>query len=127
MYNALEVRVQLLDREVFDVAVRVNWRDCLDPVKRIGKIPLRKSLARYFEFQTSTKRGFEPPMGGWLRTVLRPIMEEALLTRDSLAGVAMDGNALCALYKAHLDRRHNYGWGLWSLLSLALWEDRYGR
>jgi len=127
MYNALEVRVPLLDREVIDVAVQVNWRDCLDPVKRIGKIPLRKSLARYLEFQTSAKRGFEPPMGNWLRTALRPIMEETLFKRDSLAGVAMDGRALRALYQEHLDGRHDYGWGLWPLLSLALWEERYGR
>lgn len=30
------------DREVIDVAVPVNWRDCLDPVRRIGRIPCEK-------------------------------------------------------------------------------------
>ena len=127
MYNALEVRVPLLDREVIDVAVQVDWRDCFSPEQGIGKIPLRKSLARHLKFQTSDKRGFEPPMGKWLRTSLRPFMEDVLLTRDSLAGVAVDRRALRALYQQHLQGRREFGWGLWPLLSLALWEQRHGR
>jgi len=126
MYNSLEVRVPLLDREVIDVAVQVDWRDCFDPVKRIGKIPLRKSLARHMTFQSTAKKGFEPPMGKWLRTSLRPVIEESLLTRESLAGVPVDRNALRRLYQEHLDGR-DLGWGLWPLLSLVLWEDRHGR
>ncbi len=65
-------------------------------------------------------------MGKWLRTTLRPAVEETLLTRDHLAGVAVDSKALRALFQEHLDGR-DYGWGLWPLLSLALWEKRYGR
>ncbi len=127
MYNGLEVRVPLLDREVIDVAVQVDWRDCFSPAQGTGKIPLRKSLARRLKFQTSDKRGFEPPMGKWLRTSLRPFMEDVLLTRDHLAGVAVDRRALRALYQQHLEGRRDFGWGLWPLLSLALWEQRHGR
>jgi asparagine synthase (glutamine-hydrolysing) len=127
MYNGLEVRVPLLDREVIDVAVQVDWRDCFSPAQGTGKIPLRKSLARRLKFQTSDKRGFEPPMGKWLRTSLRPFMEDVLLTRDHLAGVAVDRSALRALYQQHLEGRRDFGWGLWPLLSLALWEQRHGR
>jgi len=126
MYSSLEVRVPLLDREVIDVAVQVDWRDCFDPVNRIGKIPLRKSLARHVTFQSTAKKGFEPPMGKWLRTSLRPAVEDALLTRESLAGVAVDRKAMRSLYQEHLNGR-DLGWGLWPLLSLALWEDRHGR
>lgn len=125
MYNSLEVRVPLLDREVVDVAVQIDWRDCFDTVKRIGKIPLRNSLARHVSFQTSAKKGFAPPMGNWLRDSLRPVVEETLMTRDSLAGVPVDRKALRALYQLHLDGR-DFGWGLWPLLSLALWEQQYG-
>jgi len=126
MYSSLEVRVPLLDREVIDVAVQVDWRDCFNPVNRIGKIPLRKSLARHMTFQSTAKKGFEPPMGKWLRTSLRSAVEESLLTRESLAGVPVDRKALRSLYQEHLDGR-DLGWGLWPLLSLALWEDRHGR
>ena len=127
MYNGLEVRVPLLDREVIDVAVQVDWRDCFDAAKRTGKIPLRESLARYVRFQSSIKKGFEPPMGRWLRTSLRPMMEDILLKRESLAGVSVNTEALRTLYQEHLDGLRDYGWGLWPLLSLALWETRHGR
>ncbi len=127
MYNSLEVRVPLLDREVIDVAVQIDWRDCFNLKQAEGKIPLRKSLARHLNFQTSAKKGFEPPMGKWLRGALRPYMEDVLLKRDSLAGVALDKAALRGLYRQHLEERVDFGWGLWPLLSLALWEQRYGR
>jgi len=126
MYHSLEVRVPLLDREVIDVAVQIDWKDCFDPATRTGKIPLRKSLARHLQHQTSAKKGFEPPMGKWLRTSLRPVVEEILLTRDSLAGIPVDRQAMRALYQDHLNGR-DYGWGFWPLLSLALWEERYAR
>jgi asparagine synthase (glutamine-hydrolysing) len=127
MYNSLEVRVPLLDRDVIDVAAQLDWHDCFDPARRVGKIPLRRSLARHVHFQTSEKKGFAPPMSKWLRTSLRPMVEEILLTRDSLAGVIVDRNALRALYQEHLDGKADFGWGLWPLLSLALWQQRHGR
>jgi asparagine synthase (glutamine-hydrolysing) len=109
------------------VAVQMDWRDCFDATRRTGKIPLRESLARHVRFQSSAKKGFEPPMGKWLRTSLRPIMEDTLLRRESLAGVPVNTKALRALYQDHLDGVQDYGWGIWPLLSLALWETRYGR
>ena len=127
MYNSLEVRVPLLDREVIDIAAQVDWRDCFDPEKRLGKIPLRNSLGRYLKFQTSAKKGFEPPMGKWLRSSLRPVMEEVLMKRDNLAGVPLNQTALRALYREHLAGQRDYGWGLWPLLSMALWEQHFRR
>ena len=48
MFHSLEVRVPLLDREVIDVASRVDWRSCLDLARRrLGKLPLRHALARH--------------------------------------------------------------------------------
>jgi asparagine synthase (glutamine-hydrolysing) len=126
MFNSLEVRVPLLDREVIDVAVRIDWRDCFDLATGVGKLPLRKVLQRHVSYQSTDKKGFAPPMGQWLRTSLRPIVEETLLQRDELAGVAVDRKALRAVYREHLEGQRDYGWGFWPLLSLALWESRYG-
>jgi len=126
MYNSLEVRVPLLDREVIDVASQVDWKDCFDLNKQIGKIPLRKSLNRHINHQTTAKKGFAPPMGEWLRTSLRQTFEEKLLTRDSLGGIPFNRNEMYAMYKAHLEGK-NMGWGLWPLLSFALWHDNFSR
>lgn len=125
MYHSLEVRVPLLDREVVEVATRVDWRSCLDLVKGIGKLPLRYALARHVRHQTQRKRGFTVPMSEWLRGPLRQIFEEAVLAKREIVGLPLNRNALSEMFYQHLSGMSDYAWGLWVLLSLALWEERY--
>lgn len=125
MYHSLEVRVPLLDREVVDIATRVDWHSCLDLERGIGKLPLRYSLARHVSCQTQAKRGFTVPMDEWLRGDLRPIFEEAVLARREIVGLSLERKALSEMFHQHLSGRADYSWGLWVLLSLALWEERY--
>jgi asparagine synthase (glutamine-hydrolysing) len=119
------VRVPLLDREVIDTAAQIDWHTCLDIELGIGKIPLRESLARHIKHQSTAKRGFSVPMDHWMRGALRPVVEEVLFNRSDLAGLPLDQKGLRAFYDRHLSGEADYGWGLWILLSLALWEDRH--
>ncbi len=125
MHHSLEVRVPLLDREVIDVATRVDWRSCLTLHPRLGKIPLRKALARHVHFQTRHKKGFLVPMDSWLRGPLYPMFCETVLDRSELMGLPFDRAALRKLYEQHLSGAANYTWGLSLLLSLALWEQSH--
>ena len=125
MYHSLEVRVPLLDREVINVATQIDWRECIDMSRRIGKLPLRHVLARHTTYQSQTKRGFEAPMGTWLRTSLRERFEETILKRDEILGLAIERRALRELFARHLAGERDYAWGLWPLFSLALWVDKY--
>jgi len=125
MYHSLEVRVPLLDREVINVATQIDWRESFDVSRRIGKLPLRHALARHSTYQSRTKRGFEVPMGLWLRTSLRERFEESLLKRDEILGFEIERKALRDLFALHLTGDRDYAWGLWPLLSLALWVDKY--
>jgi asparagine synthase (glutamine-hydrolysing) len=125
MYNSLEVRVPLLDREVIEVASRIDWRDCLNIDQKIGKFPLRRSLARYVKHQTDKKRGFEVPMATWLRTSLKGLFEELVLKRSDILGLEINRKALSKIFERHIRGESNYAWGLWPLLSLALWVDRH--
>ena len=127
MYNSLEVRVPLLDREVIKVATQIDWRECLDMDQRIGKLPLRHALARHTKYQSQAKRGFEVPMGLWLRTSLRELLEETLLKRDEILGLRINKKVLRELFVLHLNGPRDYAWGLWPLLSLALWVDKHYR
>jgi asparagine synthase (glutamine-hydrolysing) len=122
MFHSLEVRVPLLDREVIDTALKIDWRSCLDFERAIGKLPLRRVLARTVNHNTTVKRGFEVPMGQWLRTSLRELFEDSVLARDELMGVELDRRALRKLFLQHLSGRNDFAWGLWPLLSLALWQ-----
>ncbi len=127
MYHSLEVRVPLLDREVVKIACRIDWRSCLDIENGIGKLPLRVILGRYTNYQTSAKRGFSVPMDAWLRGPLRGVFEEAFLSRKQLLGMELDRQAASEMFQQHLSGQADHAWGLWLLLSLALWQDKYYR
>lgn len=125
MHHSLEVRVPLLDREVIDVALRVDWDSCLDIKSRTGKLPLRAALARHVRHQTATKRGFEVPMDAWLRGPLKAIFEDAVMGRKEILGAPINQRPLRHMFQQHISGEHNYARGLWTLLSLALWEKRH--
>jgi asparagine synthase (glutamine-hydrolysing) len=127
MHHSLEVRVPLLDREVIEVATRVDWRSCVDLGREMGKLPLRAALERHVGFQTIAKRGFDPPMASWLRGPLRPLVEDMLLGRRDLLGLPLDTAALTRVFRRHLTRVESSPWLLWRLLALALWEARHLR
>jgi asparagine synthase (glutamine-hydrolysing) len=125
MHHSLEVRVPLLDKEVIDVASRVEWRSCLDVKRKIGKLPLRHALARRVKHQTSAKRGFTIPMDLWLRTSFKPVLEDELLGRQEILGLPLNRATLRTMFDQHLAQQANYDWFLWVLLSLRLWEKRH--
>lgn len=122
MFNSLEVRVPLLDRNVVEVASRVDWRSCLDLEHRVGKLPLRRILGRHVQHQTQAKRGFTVPMGKWLRGPLRQVFEDKVLSRSDFLGYPIERAALGRIFQTFLSDPHQDAWGLWLLLSLSLWE-----
>jgi asparagine synthase (glutamine-hydrolysing) len=127
MHFSQEVRVPLLDKDVVETAARVDWQSCLSLEQRIGKQPLRESLARHVRHQTRTKRGFEAPMSDWLRGPLREQFEDLVLSRDEFLGQPINRPALRDLYDRHLSGDENHAPGLWPLLSLALWQNHHWR
>jgi len=127
MYNSLEVRVPLLDREVIEVATRVDWRSCLDVGQEIGKLPLRHSLARHVRHQTWTKRGFTVSMDSWLRGPLRNTFETVALGRKEILGLPVCNKSLQRMFEQHLSMDVNHARGLWTILSLSLWEAKHFR
>lgn len=127
MYHSLEVRVPLLDKEVIEVATQIDWRSCLNFEQGLGKLPLRYALAQHTTYQTPDKKGFAVPMDTWLRTSLRPVFEDVMLSRQELLGVPINQAALRKMFTEHLSGRADYAWGLWILLSLALWYEKHYR
>ena len=125
MYHSLEVRVPLLDREVINIALRVDWRSCLDIEEDTGKLPLRHALAKRVGHQSTGKRGFTVPMAEWLRGPLRPLVEELIYGQKDLLGLPINHKALRSTFDSHLSSRTNHEWGMWILLSAALWQNRY--
>lgn len=125
MYHSLEVRVPLLDREVIDVASRVDWRSCLRLETSEGKGPLRHALAQHVTIPNRPKRGFSVPMAEWLRGPLLPIFREVVLDRDQLLGLPFRRAAMENLLNDHISGRVDQSRWLWTVLNLALWNERF--
>ena len=127
MFHSLEVRVPLLDREVIDVASRVDWRSCLDLDRNLGKLPLRHALARHVRRSTQTKRGFEAPMKLWLKGPLQEIFQQAVIERQEILGLPVNRAKVQVMYQEHRAGMTDHTRALWTLLSLALWEKGHYR
>lgn len=124
MHESLEVRVPLLDREVVDVAQRIDFESCLDVERGVGKMPLRAALSRHVSWASTQKRGFRPPMEAWLRGSLREPFEDLVLERGEILGTRVRRSAVEATFRRHVERGEDHSWGLWRLLAARLWEER---
>lgn len=121
MMHSLEVRAPLLDRDLAEFV----WRLPVDMKLRglRGKHLLRKAAAGLVpdEVLRRPKRGFLIPVAGWLRGVLRPLMQdllgEAALARQGL----FDPQAVGRLMEEHLSGRADHRRPLWTMLVLQLW------
>jgi asparagine synthase (glutamine-hydrolysing) len=125
MFHSLEVRVPLLDRELVELAARIDPRDCLDGT--VGKVLLRRSLARHVPPRDipRPKRGFTVPMDDWLRNDLRSMVDALLLDRDPFPTGAFARDALRTLCADHRDGNRNQTRALWNLVALQLWADEH--
>src|SRR5262249_49797795 len=71
------------------------------------------------------KQGFMIPLARWLRTDLRPLMEQ-LLSRDVVAARGLfSPAAVHALVAAHRRGRTTHADRLWALMMLELWLREY--
>ncbi len=125
MQNSLEVRVPLLDKEVLDVASRIDWKSCFNLEKKIGKIPLRKCLNRRLSYETTKKKGFTVPIADWLLGPLKERFHDTVLADKVLCGTSVDTSFLAKAFKDLESGNPRYSWSLWSVFMLRVWEERH--
>ena len=125
MAVSLEARVPLLDHRIaeFAYALPLEMR-CRG---RVRKYLLRKLLYKYLpvELFNRPKQGFGIPLEEWLRSGIRPYLEEYLnperIKQDGIFNPAL----VSSLMKRHLSGRYNYQYLLWALLQFQMWKERY--
>jgi asparagine synthase (glutamine-hydrolysing) len=125
MAHSLEVRPPFLDHRIVEFAARLPGKFKIQGGKQKiilknlmrGKLP--DSVLR------KPKNGLDIPAHDWLRGVLRPLLLDTL-NRDVLKSTGIfRRSSVEYLIEAHMDRRENFGYQLWSLLILFLWIKQW--
>lgn len=122
MSVSLEARVPFLNRDLFEVAWRVEngekWQG------QRGKVIMRKLARRYLppEIFERKKTGFSVPVHEWMRGEMRDWVE-SMLSESALRDVGVfDPTIVRALWRDHLE---GYSWDvlLWPILVFQGWAS----
>lgn len=120
MRRALELRLPLIDHRLIEAVGRISATARF----RHGPKSLLKAVARRLlpaEIVARPKRGFNPPMGAWLRADLKHLVEERL-TPAAMAAVGIAWEPVATLLAEHRGGRRDHSLKVWSLLALEAWR-----
>ena len=120
MAHALELRLPLLDHRLVEAIGRI------DPHCRFanGKKTLLRAAAKRLlpaAIIDAPKRGFNPPMGVWLKGELAPLLAERL-TKQSMEALDLDWQVIEKLQNEQKTGRRDHALKLWALLTLDSWR-----
>ncbi len=123
MSYSLEARSPLLDHELAAFAATLPESLLFDDGD--GKALVRHAYRKVLptEVLTRPKMGFAIPLGSWLRTELRPLVEELLLSDGGPLGQWLRPERIRPMVGAVLRGRDHDRWKVWNLLALAGWAE----
>ncbi len=125
MAHSLEVRPPFLDHRIVEFAARlpldmkIRGSNLKFILRDLMKDKLPQSVIR------RSKEGFDIPTHHWLRTCLRPLVEETLSERNVRDSGVFAPDASANVGNLHMTRRANLGYHLWGLLILFLWMKHW--
>jgi asparagine synthase (glutamine-hydrolysing) len=122
MAHSLEARVPLLDEELVDLAARVP------PALRVRGSTTRYILKKAIKGMVPDivinrrKRGFGPPVGGWFKHELQPVLQELLSPRAVESRGLMNPAAVKKIIADHQENRADHSEQLFTLVTLEIWN-----
>ncbi len=124
MAYGLEARSPLLDHELLEMAAALPARFKVNGTEK--KIALRASLRGVVpdSLIDRRKQGFQVPMAEWLRTDLREMARETLLSERARDRGYLDHEAVAGLLDRHQAGAEDNSAALWSFLVFELWHDQ---
>lgn len=125
MANSLEARSPFLDHEVMELAARLPVNLKLRGGQ--SKYLLKRAFADLLPPENVNRRkmGFGVPVGKWFRGPLRSLLEDALLSQQSLNRKYFKPQILRRMVADHLEMRADHTFSLWNLLMLELWHRQF--
>ncbi len=126
MAHSLEVRVPYLDNDVVDLMLTVPG--ALKQSLRRDKILLREASSSLLPTTAATrkKRGFEVPIGAWLRGSLRPVLLDWLSPDTIRKQGLLRPQVVSRIVDTHLRGDLDLGKQLWTLMVLSRWMETSG-
>ncbi len=123
MANSLELRVPFLDKEVFNVAAKINpkWSLTGNTTKRV----LRKAARGIIPDAVldRPKLGFPVPMADWLRGDMKDWAMNVIET--SKTDKYINKEYVKELYDKHLSKEADLKAELWSIITFMLWHKEF--
>lgn len=125
MACSLEARVPFLDHELVELAFQMP--DHLKVHRGRTKVLLKRVAARHVPSEAvyRPKQGFSIPLKHWLRSELRPLVDELLSAEHLERGGIFEPRAVAQLCSEHMQGRANHSHVLWSLLVFQDWRSRW--
>jgi asparagine synthase (glutamine-hydrolysing) len=126
MAHSLEVRPPFLDHRLVEFAAQLpeNLKIRGSSLKFLLRELMRDKLPA--SVLTRKKEGFDIPAHGWLRGPLKPLLLDTITREAAQSAGVFAWPYLEKILTDHLERRANYGYHLWGLLTLFLWIKRWG-
>ncbi len=125
MAHAVEVRPPFLDDRIAEFAscLPMRFKMAGSQTKIVLRNLMKKSLPP--AVLRRPKVGFDIPIHEWFRGILRPLLHDTLTESAIEESGLFDWPGVERLIHEHVNRKANWGYHLWGLLTLILWMKRW--
>ena len=125
MANSLECRSPFLDHHLMEFVASLPPGLKLKGFNK--KYILKKAVKNIIPRGNMHRRkmGFAVPVGIWFRGGLKGFLQDILLSRDSLKRGFLKPDKIKDMVSQHISNRKDWGYHLWTLLMLELWNRRF--
>jgi len=125
MANSVEVRVPFLDYRLVEFVESLPGRLKLHGLT--GKYLHKKAMIKWLPRKVAyrRKKGFAHPIARWLRTSMKPLVEDCLLSGDSFLSRYFDQRYIATMLERDRAGQENYMRHIFLLLSLELWHRAF--
>lgn len=122
MANSLEVRSPFLDHKMVEFACRIHPKYKLN--RLTTKYILKKALIGILPNMIIHRRksGFMMPVADWLRTEMKPVLEDVCSESQIRSDGIFDPAAVRKFIDEHTTRTRDHRKILWALLCFQLWK-----
>lgn len=123
MAHGLEVRSPFLDWRLVDAVFPLDWHWKLNGMRKKHLLieTFRDGLPP--DLHNRSKKGFEVPVGPWLRGPLRRMAENLILRDKCFFGTVLSRDGALATLNEHARGTADHNFCLWALVSLLAWQQ----